>query len=126
MVLELRGPAGDALYVINQSLAHRRRTFEIKRGDDLVATIEQALINFLGDHFTIRLVDGDELAVQGDWLDREFHVTRAGSDVIVASRKLLSIRDSYGVQVAPGFEVPFALAIIVALEQMELEEHHAR
>jgi uncharacterized protein YxjI len=49
-------------------------------------------------------------------------VTQDGTEVIMVSRRLLSLRDSYGVQVAPGFDVPLALAIVVALEQMELEE----
>jgi len=124
--LEFRGPEGDPLYVINQSLAHLRRTFEIKRGGDLVATIEEALVNILGDHFTIRLVAGGELAVKGDWINREFHVMHANSEVIVASRRLISLRDSYGVQVAPGFDVPLALAIVVALEQMELDGRRDR
>jgi uncharacterized protein YxjI len=124
--LDLRDPAGTTLYQICQSLAHLRRTFEIKRGDQLVATIEEALVNLLGDHFTIRLASGDELTVKGDWINRDFHVTRAGSEVIVASRHLISLRDSYGVRVASGFEVPLALAIVVALEQMELEGRHIR
>ena len=123
--LDLRDPAGATLYQISQSLAHLRRTFEIKRGDQLVATIEEALVNLLGDHFTIRLAAGDELTVKGDWINRDFHVTRAGSEVIVASRHLI-LRDSYGVRVASDFEVPLALAIVVALEQMELEGRHIR
>lgn len=101
--------------------SQRAKATRIKRGDELVASIEEALFNLLGDHFTIRLVAGEELAVKGDWIAREFHVTRARSDVIVASRRLISLRDSYGVQAAPGFDVPLALAIVVALEQMELE-----
>ncbi|MBF6604567.1 MAG: LURP-one-related family protein [Chloroflexi bacterium] len=127
--LELRDPAGETLYTIGQSLAHLHRTFEIKRGGDLVATIEEALFNVIGDHFTVRLVAGDELAVKGDWIDREFHVIRAGSgdsEVIVASRRLISLRDSYGVQVASGFDAALAVAIVVALEQMELEGRRDR
>ena len=41
--------------------------------------------------------------------------------MIVASRRLLSLHGSYGVQIADGFDVPLALAIMVALEQMEIE-----
>ena len=119
--LFLQDPSGNPLYEINQSIAHLHQTFEIKRGDQIVATVQKALVNILGDHFTITAADGEQLTVTGDWIDREFHVTRGGVDVIFASRRLLAIRDSYGVQVAPGFEVPLALAIIVALEQMELE-----
>jgi uncharacterized protein YxjI len=119
--LVLQDPAGNALYEINQSLAHLHQTFEIKRGEQIVATIQKAMLNIMGDHFTISMADGENLAVTGDWIDREFHVTRGGSDVIFASRRLLAIRDCYGIQVAPGFDVPTALAIVVALEQMELE-----
>ena len=119
--LFLQDPAGNQLYGINQSLAHVHQTFEIKRGEEIVATIQKALMNILGDHFTIALAGGDQLKVTGDWVAREFHVVRAGTDVIFASRRLLAVRDSYGVQIAPGFEVPLALAIVVALEQMELE-----
>jgi len=122
--LVLQDPAGTPLYEINKSLAHLHQTFEVKRGDEVVATIQKALLNVLGDHFTVSLANGDRLAVTGDWISREFHVTRAGSDVIFASRRLLSLRDSYGVQIAPDFETPLALAIVIALEQIELEDNH--
>lgn len=120
--LELRDPAGATLYTISQSLAHVRRTFEIKRDGAIVATIEEALLRVLGDRFTIHLADGTDMAVAGDWINREFQVTQAGAAVIVASRSLLSLHGGYGVQVAPAFDIPFAMAIVVALEQMELEE----
>jgi uncharacterized protein YxjI len=119
--LVLQDSAGNALYGINQSLAHLHQTFEIKRGDAIVATIQKALLNVLGDHFTIELAEGGRLSVTGDWIDREFHVMSGGSEVIFASRRLLAIRDCYGVQIAAGFDVPLGLAIVIALEQMELE-----
>jgi uncharacterized protein YxjI len=122
--LELRDAAGASLYTINRAFAHVRRTFEIKRDVEIVATIEEALVHLLGDRFTIHLADGRDLAVAGDWINREFRVTQTGADVIVASRSLLSLHGGYGVEVAPGFDVPFAMAIVVALEQMELEEQH--
>lgn len=122
--LVLQDPAGNQLYEINKSLAHLHQTFEIKKGDQMVATIQKAILNVLGDHFTVNLANGDRLAVTGDWISREFHVTRAGADVIFASRRLLSLRDSYGVQIAPDFETPLALAIVIAFEQIELEDNH--
>jgi uncharacterized protein YxjI len=122
--LELRDTAGTTLYTINRSLAHVRSTFEIKRNDEVVATIEEALLHLFGDRFTIHLAGGSQLTVQGDWIDRDFHITRGGADVILASRSLLSLHGGYGIQVAPDFDIPFAIAIVVALEQMELESHH--
>jgi uncharacterized protein YxjI len=120
LLLDLQG---NQLYAIGQSLAHLHRTFEIKHGETIVATIQESLFNLLGDHFTITLADASQLSVQGNWLDREFHVSQGGSDVIVASRKWLTVHDAYGIQIAPGFETPLGLAIVVALEQMELQGH---
>jgi uncharacterized protein YxjI len=120
--LQLLDPSGTPLYQIGQSLAHVHRTFEIKRGDTVVASIQEALFHLLGDRFTITLTTGGELSVNGDFINREFKISQNGADVIVASRKLLSVRDSYSVQVSAGFESALALAIVIALEQMELEE----
>jgi uncharacterized protein YxjI len=122
--LVLQDALGNPLYQISQSLAHLHTTFEIKRGEEVVATIQKALINIMGDHFIITASTGEQLTVTGDWIAREFHVARAGSDVILASRRLLSLHGAYGVQIAPGFDTPLALAIVIALEQMELQEGH--
>ncbi len=113
---------GRPLYTISRSLAHIRMTYEIKQGEQVIATIEKALMAFMGDRFKIAFANGQQMAVKGDFIHREFRVTQAGKDVIVASRKLLSIRDKYGVQIMPDFDVPLALAIVVALERMELME----
>jgi uncharacterized protein YxjI len=113
---------GRPLYAISQVLARLHRTFEIKRADQLVATVQQEW-TFLRPRFTVTSPTGDALEIQGDFLEREFRVTRAGTDVIRVTRKFLSLRDCYTIQVAPDFDTPFALAVIVALERMELQRH---
>ena len=120
--LLLKDVSGNDLYEINKSLAHVHTTFEIKRGDQVVATIQKALMSLFGEHFTITAANGEQLAVVGDWISREFHIQRNGADVITASRSFFTLHGSYGVQIAAGFEVPLGLAIVIALEQIELEE----
>jgi uncharacterized protein YxjI len=122
--LILRDIAGQELYEINKSLAHVHTTFEVKQGEKVVATIQKALVSMFGEHFAITAADGGQLKVTGNWMNREFHVQKDGTDVIVASRQFFSIHDAYGIQVAPGYDAPLALAIIVALEQIEKEEGH--
>jgi len=117
--LVLQSPDGAELYEVNQSLAHLHQTFEVKRAGVIVAVIQKAMINFLGDHFSVAMADGSTLAVEGNWINREFHISRDGTDVIIASRAWFSIRDTYGIQVLGGLEVPLALAVVIALEQME-------
>jgi uncharacterized protein YxjI len=120
--LLLKDTSGQELYEINKSLAHVHKTFEVKRGGNVVATIQKALMSFRGEHFTITATDGSQLKVTGNWSGREFHIQKDGVDVIYASRNFFSLHDSYGIQVVPEFDAPLGLAIVVALEQIEKEE----
>jgi uncharacterized protein YxjI len=122
--LLLKDTSGQELYEINKSLAHVHKTFEVKQGGKVVVTIQKAVMSFMGEHFTITAADGGQMKVAGNWMGREFHIQKDGTDVIVASRQFFSLHDAYGIQVAPGFEAPLALAIVVALEQIEKEEGH--
>jgi uncharacterized protein YxjI len=122
--LRLKDTSGQELYEINKSLAHVHKTFEVKQGDKVVMTIQKAMMSFMGEKFTITAADGGQMKVTGNWAGREFHVQKDGTDVIVASRQFFSLHDAYGIQVAPGLEAPLALAIVVALEQIEKEEGH--
>jgi uncharacterized protein YxjI len=122
--LLLKDTSGQELYEINKSLAHVHKTFEVKQGDKVVVTIQKAMMSFMGEHFTITAADGGQMKVTGNWAGREFHVQKDGTDVIVASRQFFSIHDAYGIQVSAGFDAPLALAIVVALEQVEKEEGH--
>ena len=122
--LLLKDTSGRELYEINKSLAHVHTTFEVKQDGKVVATIQKALMSFTGEHFTITAADGGQMKVTGNWAGREFHVQKDGTDVIVASRQFFSLHDAYGIQVAPSFDAPLALAIVVALEQVEKAEGH--
>ena len=101
--------------------AHLRRTFEIKRGDDIVATLRQGLLS-IGDKFTIKLADGSQLKAKGDIIDYDFEVRRENDVVIHASHTLVSAHDTYGVQVMAGFPPDLAMAIMIALEQMVAQD----
>jgi uncharacterized protein YxjI len=119
----LKDVNGQPLYEIAKSLVHVHKTFEVKKGDQVVATIQEAIFHMMGDKFKVTLAAGGELTVKGNWSNREFNVSQDGRQVIVASRKWLTIHDAYGIQIAPDFEVPLALAIVVALERMEVQEN---
>ncbi len=115
---------GQPLYEISKPLApHVHKTIEIKKDGKVTATVQEAIFHLGGDKFKITLAGGQELTVHGNWSNREFQVKdQAGGQVIDASRMWFSIRDAYGIQIAPGFEVPLGLAICVALERVEAQE----
>ena len=120
--VKLMDTAGNEIYHIGKSLMHLRRTFEIKKDDKIVATIQQGLVSFLGDKFKIEFENGDELQVKGDIIDHDFTIRRGDVVVIEASQKFFSLHNVFGVQVATGFENELAMAIVIALQQMESEE----
>jgi uncharacterized protein YxjI len=130
-LLSLRGThvlkdlSGQALYEISKSLApHVHKTINISKDGQPAATVQEAIFHLGGDKFTITLAGGQQLTVHGNWLNREFQVNdQAGRVVINASRAWFSIHDAYGIQITPGFEVPLGLAIVVALERVEVQEH---
>lgn len=115
---------GQPLYGISKPLApHLHRTIEIKQAGQTVATVQEALFNLGGDKFTVTLAAGQPLSVRGNWSSREFQVLdAAGTVVMTASRAWFSIRGAYGIQISPGFDVAFGLAIAVALERVEAEQ----
>ena len=115
---------GQSLYEISKPLApHVHKTIEIKKDGHVSATVQEAIFHLGGDKFKITVAGGQELTVHGNWSNRVFQVKdQAGGQVIDASRMWFTIRDGYGIQIAPGFEVPLGLAICVALERVEAQE----
>ena len=129
-LLSLRGThvlkdlSGQALYEISKPLApHVHKTIDISKGGQSAATVQEAIFHLGGDKFKISVAGGLELTVHGDWMNREFQVKDlTGRVAIVVSRAWFSIHDGYGIQITPGFDVPLALAIVIALERVEAQE----
>jgi uncharacterized protein YxjI len=115
---------GQELYEIAKPLApHVHKTITISRGGQTTATVQEAIFHLGGDKFQISVAGGLELTVHGNWMNREFEVKdQAGRVAIQVSRAWFSIHDGYGIQITPGFDVPLALAICIALERVEAQE----
>jgi uncharacterized protein YxjI len=116
---------GQVLFAISSPLTpHVHRTIDISKDGQAVATVQEAIFHMGGDKFQVTFSGGMVLSVHGDWMNRQFQVKdSAGVVVIDASRAWFTIHDAYGVQVTPGFDVPLGLAIIIALERAEAQEH---
>ena len=117
--LDLLDPAGVVLCTIHAPVFSLAPTFQISRDGATLATIRKALLSFFAARFSIELGDGGTLEAEGDFLDHEFRIRRDDTEVVQASRAWFSLRDTFGVQVAEGFDPPLALALVIAIEQME-------
>ena len=120
--LDLLDASGALRYTLHQRVLSFRATFEIRAGDAIVATVQKALFSFPGSKYTIQRADGSELVATGDFLDHEFVVAGPDGTALTATRAWFSVHGRYGVEVADRFDDAFALAIAIAIEQLEAEE----
>src|SRR4029077_6931581 len=97
---------------------HIRDTMEVERGGDTVATIKKALITPLRDRFSIELGGGGELSAKGNIVDHEYEIERDGHKVAEISKRWFRIRDTYGIEIAPGQNDALILAATVCIDEM--------
>jgi uncharacterized protein YxjI len=113
-------PDGEELLEVKERRLRVRDTMVIERQGEELATVQKALITPLRDKFTVELASGARLEVRGDFLDHEFTIEwDNGVQMAEVSKKWFSVRDTYGVSVAPGQDAVFAIAIAVCIGAME-------
>ncbi|MYZ09531.1 hypothetical protein GT028_19455 [Streptomyces sp. SID2999] len=118
---ELKDTAGNVLIDIHQKMFALRDTMVIQRDGEDLATVRRKRLSLLRNHYRVDLVDGTELDISGKILDREFAVEYQGELLAVISRRWLTIRDTYGVDVVRDDADP-ALLIAVAVCVIHLAE----
>ncbi|GGY19277.1 hypothetical protein GCM10010384_26990 [Streptomyces djakartensis] len=118
---ELKDLQGRVLVDIHQKMLALRDTMVLQRGGEPLATIRRKRLSLLRNHYRVSLADGNELDVSGKILDREFAVEYEGELLAVISRRWLTVRDTYGVDVVREDADP-ALLIAVAVCVIHLAE----
>ena len=109
---------GHELLKIQERKLRVRDTMAIERNGEKVATIRKAMITPLRERFTIDLERGGELKIKGNIVDHEYTFERDGHEVASVSKRWFRVRDTYGVDVAPGEDDVLVLAATVAIDQM--------
>jgi uncharacterized protein YxjI len=114
----LEGPSGDELFKIQKKDLHIHDTMKVERDGDTVATVKKALITPFRDRFSIELEDGPELNAKGNVVDHEFEIDRDGDKVAEVSKRWFRVRETYGVEIAPGEDDALLLAVTVCIDEM--------
>jgi uncharacterized protein YxjI len=118
---ELKDAQGRVLVDIHQKMLALRDTMVLQRAGEPLATIRRKRLSLLRNHYRVSLADGSELDVSGKIMDREFAVEYDGELLAVVSRRWLTVRDTYGVDVVREDADP-ALLIAVAVCVIHLAE----
>ncbi len=119
---ELKDASGQILATVHKKLVAIRDTMEIEHDGQVVATVRKALISPLRNRSVIDLADGSQLEAVGNIFDKEFDIQAGGQPIAHISRAWFRIRDTYGVDIAPGENDALILAIAVCLDRIHHDE----
>jgi len=116
--LVLEDASGNELYTVQEKKLHIRDTMEIERDGHTVATVKKALITPLRERFSIEVEGGEDMEAKGNIVDHEYKIERGGDKLAEVSKRWFRIRDTYGIEIAPGQEDALILAVTVCIDQM--------
>lgn len=119
----IEDPAGNEVASVHRHLVALRPTYEITIGGEKAAEVRKKLFTPFRDSFTIDVPGPDDLEMKGNLLDHEYSIERGGVEVAVVSKRWLTIRDTYAVQVAAGVDPLLVIGSVLALDlAMERDE----
>jgi uncharacterized protein YxjI len=110
---------GRELCKIQERMLHLRDSMEIEGPDGKrLAMVHKALITPLRERWVVDVEDGPDLHAQGNFVDHEYTIERDGDKVAEVSKRWFRVRDTYGVEVAPGENDVLILATTAVIDTM--------
>ncbi|MFB8031832.1 LURP-one-related/scramblase family protein [Streptomyces sp. NPDC056004] len=121
---ELKDAQGRILVEIRQKLLSLRDTMLIERDGEQLARIRRKRLSLLRNHYRVTLIDGTGLDVSGKILDREFAIDYDGELLAQISRRWLTVRDTYGIDVVrEDADAALLIAVSVCVIVLAEKEH---
>lgn len=117
--LIFRDSEGHELAKIREKWMRVKDSMEIEGPSGArMAMVKKALYTPVRQRFAINIVDGPDLDADGNIVNHEYEIKRDGFTVAVVSKKWFRIRDTYGVEIAPGFDPVLILATVACIDQL--------
>jgi uncharacterized protein YxjI len=117
--LKFEDASGRELYKIQERIARIRDSMTIQRPDgSAAAKVHNALVTPLRDRWSIDVPGGADLSTKGNIVNHEYRIQQGGTTVATVSRRWFRVRDTYGVEIAPGQDDALILAITVVIDMM--------
>ncbi|XVV16425.1 LURP-one-related/scramblase family protein [Actinoplanes sp. CA-131856] len=107
---------GDEVASVHRHLVALRPTYEIRIGGEKAAEVRKKLFTPFRDKFTIDVPGPDDLEMKGNLLDHEYVIEQDGREVAAVSKRWLTIRDTYAVQVSEGVDPLLVIGSVLALD----------
>jgi uncharacterized protein YxjI len=114
---------GEEVASVHRHLIALRPTYEIRIGGEKAAEVRKKLFTPFRDKFTIDVPGPDDLEMKGDLLDHEYVIEQDGREVAAVSKRWLTIRDTYAVQVTADVDPLLIIGSVLALD-LALDRAH--
>jgi uncharacterized protein YxjI len=124
--LELKDASGRKLATIKHKLVTFTDVMEIEGDGGVVATVHKAVFSPLHHRANIDIAGGERLEAVGNIVDKDFEIRAGGQPIARVSRAWFRIRDTYGVDVAPGQDDALIICIAVCLDRIHAEEEEEK
>jgi uncharacterized protein YxjI len=108
--------SGAEVASVHRHLVALRPTYEIRIGGEKAAEVRKKLFTPFHDKFTIDVPGPDDLEMRGELLDHEYTIEQGGREVAAVSKRWLTVRDTYAVQVAADQDPLLIIASVLALD----------
>lgn len=105
---------GRELYYIQQNFSLFLKRYEIYRGENLCATIQQEF-SFFHPHLTIQS-DYGEFNITGDFFNLDYEIRNNNNLVGSVHKKWLSWGDSYELFIPDGSDYAFFATLVIAID----------
>jgi uncharacterized protein YxjI len=117
--LRFKDTQGNVLVQIQERVLRVKDSMEVKDANGKqLAVVKKALISPLRDRFTVQIKNGPDLKATGNMLDHKYKIYEGRKKVAEVSKKWLTIRDTYVVEIEPGQQDIVILAVTVCIDQM--------
>jgi uncharacterized protein YxjI len=109
---------GHELLKIQEKWMRARDSMSIYSGRDIAASVHEAFVEVVRDRYKINVPHAPDLIAHGNILDHEYVIEQDSWKIANISKRWFRVRDTYGVEVAPGQNDILLLAITVVIDQM--------
>lgn len=114
----IRDAGGEVVARMRELLARTGDAVRIERPGRPSATVRRAEADPVRLRFVIEADDLGAVDVHGDVVDHEYAFEVEGARIAEVSKRWMTVRDTFGVRVAPGADAGLVLAAAAAIEGM--------
>ena len=122
--LDIQDMEGNVVAQIRKRILALRRTYDIEIGGQ-VTTIFKHMLTFFRCAYSVDVPGPDDLQAQGNFLEYEYEFTNAaGKRVAEVSKRWLTVRDTYCIDIEDGVDPVMIIASAVVIDQCCHEDKH--